>query len=75
MARFHYEQSAYGYSWEKSKEADTVEELYQYQTPLWLKVLAERHHRIVDTNTGEVVWYHGSKIAPKPGTKKGSIGR
>lgn len=68
--RYRYEQSAYGNPWEASKQADTLEGLARYRSPFWLKMLPERHHRIVDTLTDVTVWQEESKIAPPPGSKE-----
>jgi len=69
MTRLVYQQSAYGYGWGGDKPVATEQDAAMYRNALWLKMLSERHHRFIDAYTGEVVWFHASKIAPPVGSK------
>lgn len=51
------------------RESDDLRHFDSFKTDLWLRMFAERHLRIVDTETGETVWERASAIAPAPGSK------
>jgi hypothetical protein len=70
MARFKYQQSAYGDPWETRVETNDLSLLNHARDALWLKMLPERHHRIIDTDNDDLVlWGRVSLIAPLPNTR------
>lgn len=68
MTALVYQQSAYGYEWGRDLPV-TQRDAKMWQSPFWLKMLSERHHRFINRDTKVVVWFHRSNIAPTPGSR------